>query len=128
LAKTSVKVTGQRILVVDDNVDAASSLAALLGLYGAEVMVAPDGKAALDEFARLQPDAVVLDIGLPGMDGYAVAREMRRSAKGTPARIVALTGWGQESDRQRARDAGIDHHLTKPADIEALCSLLQLDG
>jgi signal transduction histidine kinase len=110
---------GARILVVDDNVDAALTTQALLTLLGHEAQIASDGSEALDRFAGFDPDIVLLDIGLPGLDGYEVARLMRDRAT-RPIRLVALTGWGQESDRRRAREAGFDAHLVKPVDPETL--------
>ena len=117
---------GARILVVDDNADAVASLQALLALDGHEVFTACDGRSALAAVQRLRPDAVVLDIGLPDIDGYEVARRIRADAT-LPAqpRLVALTGWGQHHDRALALRAGFDHHLTKPADphvLEAMVS------
>ncbi len=117
------------ILVVDDNVDAAESLAMLLELLGAEVTVAHGGREALEVFAHRPADVVLLDIGMPGMDGYEVARRLRADHAGRDPKIVALTGWGQEDDRRRARAAGFDHHLVKPIDIRGLRALLEsLEG
>jgi CheY-like chemotaxis protein len=113
-----------RILVVDDNRDAAESLGMLLNLLGAEVQVEHDGPAALAAFGAGEPAVVLLDIGMPGMDGYDVARTLRARFPGHRAALVALTGWGQDDDRRRAREAGFDHHLVKPAEIEALQKLL----
>ena len=109
----------RRVLVVDDNVDAANSIAKILSLFGHEVRCEYDGQSALAAARDYQPDVVVLDIGLPGMDGYEVARRMR-ALHSTRARIVAVTGYGQEEDRRRSREAGFDEHLTKPVDPEAL--------
>jgi len=113
-----------RILVVDDNRDAAETLGMLLTELGAEVQVAHDGRSALDAFASSPPAAVLLDIGMPGMDGYEVASILRARYPDRRATLVALTGWGQEEDRRRAREAGFDHHLVKPAEIDALQALL----
>jgi CheY-like chemotaxis protein len=115
-----------RVLVIDDNADAADSMAMLLRDLGAEVRVARDGTAALDAYERFHPRVVLLDIGMPGMDGYAVAQRLRSRAGGGEAgvEIVAVTGWGQEEDKARARAAGFDHHLVKPPQIEALRALL----
>ncbi len=113
-----------RILVVDDNRDAAESLGLLLGTAGADIRVAYDGPAALASFAAWRPDVILLDIGMPGMDGYEVARRMRLLDPESRASIVALTGWGQSEDRKLARDAGFDHHLVKPVDLTALKSLI----
>jgi PAS domain S-box-containing protein len=115
-----VSIAGKRILVVDDNRDAAESLRMMLELLGADVRVAYNGRDAIARFAEYQPAAMLLDIGMPGMDGYEVAREIRARADGTTALIVALTGWGQEDDRRQSREAGFDHHLVKPADLETL--------
>jgi PAS domain S-box-containing protein len=113
-----------RILVVDDNQDAAETLGMLLETFGAEVRLAHDGASAVDVFAATDPAAVLLDIGLPAMDGYQVARTLRARFPARRATLVALTGWGQEEDRRRAREAGFDHHLVKPVKIEELQALL----
>ena len=91
---------------------------------GAEVRVAHDGPEALAAFAACRPHMVLLDIGMPGMDGYEVARRLRASPQEPRAAIVALTGWGQDEDRKRVREAGFDHHLVKPAELDALQSLI----
>jgi CheY-like chemotaxis protein len=116
------------VLVVDDNVDAADSLALLLRIGGHEVRACHDGPAALalvDEFA---PDLVLLDIGLPGMDGYEVARRLRARPGSDKVLLVALTGYGQEEDMRRSRQAGFDQHLVKPANHAALTALFQSLG
>jgi two-component system CheB/CheR fusion protein len=105
--------SGLRVLVVDDNVDAADSLAALLRLGGQEVSVSYDGQTALEQAAAERPDVVLLDIGLPGMNGYEVAAALRRQLGNGPL-IVAVTGYGQDADARRAAEAGFDHHLVKP--------------
>ncbi|HKS55776.1 MAG TPA: ATP-binding protein [Steroidobacteraceae bacterium] len=117
-------IASLRVLVVDDNRDAAESLAMLLHTTGADVHVAHDGVSALDEFELREPDAVLLDIGMPGMDGYEVARRLREFSSPQRVAIIALTGWGQDEDRQRVRDAGFDHHLVKPVDLASLQTLL----
>lgn len=110
-----------RILVVDDNVDAANSLAMLLTLVdGHMVHVAHDGPLGLEMARRERPDVLLLDIGLPGMSGYELARRIRDLPGFESALIVALTGWGQDRDRQKSSDAGFDHHLVKPVEPEAL--------
>jgi CheY-like chemotaxis protein len=114
----------QRILVVDDNLDAAESLALMLRLEGHEVRVAHDGSTALATVEADPPDVVFLDIGMPVMDGYEVARRLRQQPGLDHVLLVALTGWGQEEDRQRSQEAGFDHHLTKPAEPEAVHQLL----
>jgi CheY-like chemotaxis protein/two-component sensor histidine kinase len=113
-----------RILVVDDNEDAAESLGMLLQALGADVRVVHDGVSALEAFSAIEPVVVLLDIGLPGMDGYEVARTLRARFPGHRSTLVALTGWGQDEDRRRVREAGFDHHLVKPADIDALEKVL----
>ncbi|MBP0588371.1 response regulator [Paraburkholderia sp. LEh10] len=113
-----------RILVVDDNHDAADSLSMLLDMYGAETRVANDGPAALAALGEFQPDVMVLDIGMPGMDGYELARRARAQPGGLGLTLIALSGWGQDEDRRRSKEAGIDHHLVKPVNLDALSSLL----
>ena len=117
-----------RTLVVDDNRDAADSLRTMLQLMGAEVEAAYDGASALQLAHRFCPEAIVLDIGMPGMDGYEVARAIRQDPALHHVRLVALTGWGQETDRSRAREAGFDHHLVKPVDVDALQRVLDCAG
>jgi CheY-like chemotaxis protein len=114
----------KRILVVDDNRDAADSLGMLLKFLGADVQVAHGGREALEAFEAYRPSVVLLDLGMPEMDGYQVARAIRGRADGERVPIIALTGWGQEEDRRRSHEAGFDHHLIKPADIAALRALL----
>ena len=114
----------KRVLVVDDNEDAADTLGVMLRGMGAEVHVVHGGEEALETFARFRPSAVLLDIGMPRMNGYDVARELRARFPDEPVSLIALTGWGQEGDRTRARDAGFDHHIVKPADLGQLQALL----
>jgi signal transduction histidine kinase len=114
----------KRVLVVDDNADAAESLAMLLRAEGHEVRTAYDGPAALEAAAVIRPEAVLLDIGLPRMDGYEVARRLRRDVGLKEALLVAVTGYGQEEDRRRVEQAGFDAYLVKPADLAALRELL----
>jgi CheY-like chemotaxis protein len=114
----------RRILVVDDNRDSASSLALLLGTFGHEVHIAHDGPEALQRAREYRPDTILLDIGLPGMSGYEVASEMREIGALRGAMLIAVTGYGQEDDRKRSRDAGFDHHLVKPVDAAALAEIL----
>ena len=113
-----------RVMVVDDNRDAADSLAAVLKLLGAEVRVTNDGRTALDELGAFRPAVVFLDLGMPGMDGYETARHMRAREDTRSTLIIALTGWGQESDRRQTQAAGFNQHLVKPADITALRAVL----
>jgi signal transduction histidine kinase len=114
----------RRVLVVDDNVDAADSTALIVARAGHSVHCVYDGRAAIEDAAAFRPHVVVLDIGLPDMPGYAVAAALR-ALPGPRAVIIALTGYGQESDRERSREAGIDRHLTKPAEPELLLSLIE---
>jgi PAS domain S-box-containing protein len=115
---------GRRILVVDDNVDAAESLALLLRGTGHEVRTAYNGPAALEAAQASPPEVVLLDLGLPGMTGYEVAARLRQDRYTRGVLLIALTGWGQEEDRRRTREAGFDHHLVKPVEPEVLQSLL----
>lgn len=116
--------TGRRVLVVDDNRDAAESLQALLALEGHAVALAFSGKAALDQAERMQPDVVILDVGLPDICGGEVARRLRANARSTAPLLVALTGSAREPDPCDAREAGFDHHLVKPADCATLMNLV----
>jgi PAS domain S-box-containing protein len=123
-ASGTAVLTGRRILVVDDNADAAESLAMVLRSLGAEVQVARSGPAGLEACGKYDPEVVLLDIGMPGMDGYEVARRIRARTRSRQPALVALTGWGQDEHRQKSREAGFDHHLVKPAEIPALQALL----
>ena len=117
--------TTRRVLIADDNRDAAESLAMLLRLEGHEVTVVHDGPEALAAFNSLLPEAAILDIGMPGLDGYEVARRVRQQSLGRAVMLIAVTGWGQESDKTRALGAGFNHHFTKPIEPEHLCDLLR---
>jgi signal transduction histidine kinase len=114
----------RRVLVVDDNRDAAESLGTLLRIMGHEVRIAYDGPTALEAARAYRPDLVLLDIGLPGMHGYEVAQRIRHEPKLRKVILAAVTGWGQEEDRRRAREAGFDHHVTKPLNRATLERLL----
>ena len=116
--------SGHRLLVVDDNQDAADSLAMLLRLQGHEVRVAYSGLAALEMTKTYTPDVVFLDIGMPGMDGYEVARRLRQQPGLEKVVLAALTGWGQQEDRRRTAEAGFDHHLVKPPEPDAVEGIL----
>ena len=113
----------RRILVVDDNKDAADSLGFLLRTHGADVHIAYDGLEAVGAAIAFGPDVVLLDIGLPKLYGYEVAQRIRE-ARGKEVLLIAITGWGQEEDRRRSREAGFDHHLTKPVQFEQLLRLI----
>jgi CheY-like chemotaxis protein len=117
--------SAKRILVVEDNLDAADMLAAELEMDGYEVTVVHDGPAALSVSAEWHPDVVLLDIGLPEMDGLEVARRLRQEPGLSGLTLVALTGYGQQEDRQRTSEAGFDHHMVKPVDPETLRGVLE---
>jgi CheY-like chemotaxis protein len=112
----SSDVYGRRVLVVDDNIDAAESTAAFLRLEGHEVKTVCDGNEALASVRVFAPHVIVLDIGLPGIDGYAVARQLRERGDTSHALLIAVTGYGQKDDKQRAADSGFDYHFVKPTD------------
>jgi CheY-like chemotaxis protein len=116
--------TPRRVLVVDDNQDAALSLAMWLELIGHKTHCAHDGLQAVEAAAMFRPDVVLLDIGLPKLNGYEAARKIRAQPWGNGVTLVALTGWGQEEDRQRSTEAGFDSHMVKPVDIDDLTKLL----
>jgi CheY-like chemotaxis protein len=114
-----------RVLVVDDNVDAADMLVMMLQMFGHEVKAAYSGQAALETAVEYQPDFVLLDIGLPDMTGYEVAQHLRQQQRIKNVSLIAMTGYGQDSDRQRSEEAGIDLHLVKPVDPKKLQVLLE---
>ena len=116
----------RRILIVDDSRDGGESLAMLLRVLGADVALAHSGRNALECVETFKPDVVLLDIGMPGMDGYEVARRIRSNPTNRHISLIALTGWGQDEDRKRSVAAGFNHHLVKPADIEQLRQLLMV--
>jgi len=113
-----------RILVADDNYDSATSLSILLNDAGYDVRTAGDGVQALETAAQFRPDIALLDIGMPKLNGYDVARQLRRQPWGRGVLLIALTGWGGADHRQQTAQAGFDHHLTKPVDPAALTRLL----
>ncbi len=115
---------GRRILLVEDHGDGRQMLADLLRLWGHEVAEAEDGVAGLERLRRELPDVALIDIGLPGLDGYEVARRARAEA-GRGVRLIAVTGYGQPADRRRALEAGFDAHLVKPVNLEQLRRLLE---
>lgn len=114
----------RRILVVDDNPDSADTLALLIQMLGAEVRVARGGADALAQIDSFRPETVLLDISMPDMDGYEVAQRIRSQPGSADIMLIALTGWSQEEDRQRAEASGFNHHLFKPLDIDSLRTLL----
>lgn len=114
----------RRILIVDDNAESADMLGALLTFEGFQVELAPDAPSALQRIDGIAPDAVLLDIGLPGMDGFELARRLRRRSPQRRTLLIAVSGWGAPRDRELSRAAGIDHHLVKPVDTAALIELL----
>jgi CheY-like chemotaxis protein len=113
------------VLVVDDNIDAAVSLGMLLKLAGQDVRVAYDGPTALRQAAEFRPELILLDIGMPIMDGYEVCRRLRGQFSLEKMTVVALTGWGQEEDRRRSHEAGFDHHIVKPVELSVLERLIE---
>jgi CheY-like chemotaxis protein len=115
---------GRCILIVDDNRDAAMSLASLMEITGNETHTAHDGQEAVEAAARLRPDVILLDIGLPKLNGFEACRQIRETPWGKTIVIVALTGWGQADDRRKSLEAGFDGHLVKPADYGELTRLL----
>ena len=118
------KTTGRRILVVDDNRDSAGSLAMLLRLTGNEVCIAYDGLEGFQAAERFVPDVVLLDIGMPRLNGYDACRRIRNEAWGKGMVLIAMTGWGQDDDRRRTLEAGFDGHMVKPVDPNALMHIL----
>jgi len=124
--QTTLPVVARRVLIVDDNKDSADTLAEFLGPLGHDVRKAYGGFEALSVAASFQPEFVLLDIGLPDLNGYEVARRLRDGPRGAEVALIAVTGYGQEHDRRRAREAGFDHHLVKPFNLSDLDALLSL--
>ncbi|HJX26523.1 MAG TPA: ATP-binding protein [Thermoanaerobaculia bacterium] len=120
----AVRPGGLRILIADDNRDAAESLGMLLEIEGHEISIVHDGVAAVETAATFEPDVALLDIGMPGLNGYEVAHSLRGQPAGKRMTLVAITGWGQEEDKRRSMEAGFDHHLIKPVDYKDLVGLL----
>jgi PAS domain S-box-containing protein len=121
--KPNVVTVERRILVVDDNQDSAESMAMFLRILGHEVRTAHDGLAAIEVAEEFQPHVILLDVGLPGLNGYKVAQHIRER-RGADVVLIALTGWGQDEDRRRSKEAGLDYHLTKPIEFDHLTKLL----
>jgi signal transduction histidine kinase/CheY-like chemotaxis protein len=122
--RSPVAQPGRQVLIIEDNVDAANALRLALESFGHAVQVAHDGPSGLAKLEELAPEVVLLDIGLPGMDGYEAARRLRTGRRGRDVLLVAVTGWGQKDDRERARAVGFDAHLTKPATLEELRAVM----
>jgi CheY-like chemotaxis protein len=123
-ADEPISMGARRILVADDNRDSADSLAMLLKLLGHVVETARDGREATELAGKFQPDLILLDIGMPVLNGYEAARRIRAEHQEKSLTLVALTGWGQEEDRRRCAEAGFDAHLVKPVDLDALTRIL----
>jgi CheY-like chemotaxis protein len=123
-ADTGAGAVRRRVLVVDDNRDAAATLAMMLSLMGHDTRTAHDGLQAVELAEAFVPDVLLLDLGLPKLNGYDACRRIREQPWGKGIFIVAVTGWGQEEDRNRSREAGFDHHLVKPVDFASLAKLL----
>ena len=127
-AAVALNMASLRLLVVDDNEDAATMMGMLLGRMGHEVRVANNGAQALEEGALLLPQVVLMDLGMPVMDGYAACMHMRKTPWGAAALIVALSGWGQPEDRRKSQEAGFDEHLVKPTSSKALMAVIAAAG
>ncbi|MBA2675574.1 response regulator [Ramlibacter sp.] len=126
--ETTGTTGGLRVLIVDDNTDASETLAELLRIDGFDAQCAPDGEAALALLQNYTPQVALLDIGLPGMDGYQLAEAIRATPQGAGIRLVALTGYGRDNDRARAMSARFDEHLVKPVSPDRLLQVLQRFG
>jgi len=124
LQKAQKAAAPMKVLIVDDNVDSAQTSLWMLDLMGHKATVAHEGLTALEMAHEIKPDVVLLDIGMPGMDGYEVCRQLRQMPEMKNKTVIAQTGWGQESDRQKAFAAGFDHHITKPVSLDLLTQLL----
>ena len=116
--------SSHRILVVDDNRDGADSLSDMLRIMGNDTRTAYDGEDGVDMAGAFRPDVILLDIGLPKLNGYEACRSIREQSWGNDVVMIAVTGWGRDDDRSRSRDAGFDHHMVKPVDPQALMDML----
>jgi len=121
---SAVAVTRRRVLVVDDNRDAAETLAAMVGLLGHEIRIAYDGAEAVATAEAWLPEVILMDIGMPRLNGYEAARQIRAAGWGREMLLIATTGWGQDDDRRRTREAGFDYHLVKPVEQTVVQELL----
>ena len=119
---------GRRVLVTDDNIDAATSMTMMLQLMGHEVFTAYDGQEAVESAAAHRPDAILLDIGMPRLNGFDAARVIREQPWGRDILLIAVTGWGADDDKRRSKEAGFDYHLVKPANPAVLEKLLSDPG
>lgn len=124
--ESKARVVGRRVLIADDNLDGAETLGTLLRMEGHEVLIVHDGREATQAFATFRPEVALLDIGMPQINGYEVARSVREGSRGRAVTLVAITGWGKESDKARALEAGFDHHFTKPVDAKALMAVVRM--
>lgn len=115
----------RRVLVVDDNWDVAAMLTALVKLVGYDVRTAHDGADAVEQAEEYRPHIILMDIGMPRLSGLDAARRIRRQPAGASVRLIAITGWGQEMDRQRSKEAGFDLHLVKPVEMDELFKVLE---
>jgi len=125
IAHAAAEHGARRVLVVDDSADAAASLMTLLELAGHEVRTAGDGAEAIEQTCEFRPDIIFMDLGMPRIDGVEATRRIRALPQGRDVRIIALTGWGQEADRERTRSAGMDDHIVKPVSPETLQRILR---
>jgi signal transduction histidine kinase/CheY-like chemotaxis protein len=125
---TSARPVSRRVLIADDNRDAAESLGVLLRMDGHDVTIVHDGQAALAAFSHMQPEVALLDIGMPELNGYEVARKVRQGSLGRAVTLIAVTGWGQDKDKAQALAAGFNHHFTKPIATDRLCDLLRSES
>ncbi|MCF7985540.1 MAG: response regulator [Thiohalocapsa sp.] len=124
----SLESSGAKVLIADDKADVVDSLAMLLQLYGNTVQTARDGAEAVAAAEQFRPDLILLDLGMPELDGYAACRRIRSLPIGEQVKIVAVTGWGQDEDRRRTAEAGFDAHLVKPIGPEEVLALLRNQG
>jgi CheY-like chemotaxis protein len=125
IESNSAPSVSRRVLIADDNRDAGESLAALLRMDGHEVTVVHNGQEALSAFSAVQPEVALLDIGMPGLNGYEVARRVRQGSLGRAVTLIAVTGWGQDRDKAQSLAAGFNHHFTKPVETDRLLEMLR---
>jgi CheY-like chemotaxis protein len=128
IGSSSAPPVSRRILIADDNRDAGESLAALLRMDGHDVTVVHSGQEALAAFSTVQPEVALLDIGMPELNGYEVARRVRQGSLGRAVTLIAVTGWGQDRDKAQSLAAGFNHHFTKPVETDRLLGMLRSEG